>query len=157
MAGFEVTLIGRFWVIPEELSPQVIALLSQNMQDSNGRELDSGVSGYKQFSDLVGQYLKQAVVPSTVFDGKDHWYPDTVALLNASMRFYLESLEELIDGIKGQKTFLAGHRSKWIKRVESLTAKAIEDHHFLVGEKGALQDGGAFKRADRGSLESANN
>jgi hypothetical protein len=112
------------------------------------KELDSGVRGYKKYSRMIGLYLKQSVVPSTVFQDDRHWYPDTVALLNASMRFYLESLDDLINSIENQKTSLASHRSKWAKRVESLTTKAVEDYHLLVGEKGAAPVDGSFKRTD---------
>jgi hypothetical protein len=115
--------------------------------------LDSGVAGYQKFREHIEEYLQNAVVPSTVFLDDDQWYPDTVALLNASMKFYLESLESLMNRIKDQKTSLAGHRSKWIRRVEALTAKAIEDHALLVGENGALRDGSAFKRANLRSPE----
>jgi hypothetical protein len=140
-----------------KLSPLVMDLVSRVMKDTHGRDIDCGVSGYRRFGNLIGQYLKEAVVPSTVFDRRDHWYPDAVTLVNASMKFYLESLEELMKGIKDQKTLLAGHRSRWIKRLELLTGKAIEDYNLLVGEKGAIQVDGAFKRADRNSLESGNN
>ncbi|MGO9403914.1 MAG: hypothetical protein ACLPVW_10650 [Terriglobales bacterium] len=137
------------------LSPLIVDLMPTVMKAPNGEDIDFGVSGYKRFGSLVGQYLKEGVVPSTVFDGKDHWYPDTITLLNASMKFYLESLEELMKGIKDQKASLAGHRARWIKRLELLTSKAIEDYNLLVGEKGAIQVDGAFKRADRRSLGSA--
>ena len=130
------------------LAPRVMDLLADVMRNLNDQELDCGAGGYRKFAGLILQYLSQAVVPSTVFDGKYHWHPDTVALLNASMRFYLESLEDLMNGIENQNTSLAGHRSKWIKKIESLTGKAIEDHYLLVGEKGAEELGGFFKRAD---------
>lgn len=64
------------------------------------------------------------------------------------MKFYLESLDDLINGIEDQKTSLASHRSKWAKRVGSLTTKAVEDYYLLVGEKGATSVDGAFKRTD---------
>lgn len=133
------------------------ALLTEVMKDVEGKDFDCGVEGHKRFGKLVGDYLLKAVVPSTVFDGEHHWYPETVTLLNASMRFYLESLEELMKTIKGQKTLLASHRSHWIKKVEALTAKAIEDHYLLVGEKGAVRLDGAFQRADRRTIESVDN
>jgi hypothetical protein len=133
-----------------KLAPIVAKLIIRVMKDSKGARLDPGVNGYTRFSDSIGKYLEQSVVPSTVFKDGAHWYPDTVTLLNASMKFYLESLEELMKGIKSQKTSLPGHRSKWIKRVESLTSKAIEDHYLLVSEseKGAPELDGSFKRAD---------
>jgi len=58
-------------------------------------------------------------------------------------------------GIKDQKPFLAGHRSKWIKRVEALTSKAIEDYQLLTGETGVEKIDGSFKRTDLRSSESA--
>lgn len=135
------------------LVPRLAELIAEVMKNSEGTNLDSGVDEYQKFGRLIGHYLGKAVVPSTVFDGKHHWYPDTVTLLNASMKFYLESIEELMNDIEGQKISLAGHRSRWIKRVESLTAKAIEDHHLLVTEKGAAKDGGSFKRGNLGPPE----
>jgi hypothetical protein len=117
------------------------------------RDLDSGVSEYDKFAELIENYLLRTVVPSTVFDGQNHWYPGTVALLNSSMKFSLESLEQLMNNVKGQKTFLAGHRSRSASRVESLTSKAIEDYYLLVGEKGAKQAGSSFKRGDLSTAE----
>ena len=130
------------------LAPTVTDLIKGMMKNSNGGELDSGVSGYKKYSRSIGLYLKQSIVPSTVFLDDRHWYPDTVALINASMKFYLESLDDLINGIEDQNTSLASHRSKWAKRVESLTTKALEDYYLLVGEKGASPVDGSFKRTD---------
>jgi hypothetical protein len=139
----DATLRGFF-----ALAPEVEKIITEV-----ARALDSGISEYERFRDLIEAYLQRAVVPSTVFDGQDHWYPDTVALLNASMKFSLESLEKLMEGVKDQKALLAGHRSKWISRVESLTSKAIEDHRLLVSEKGEAPIGGSFKRADIRSPE----
>ncbi len=130
------------------LAPEVEKVVTEVALD-----LDSGISEYERFGNLIEAYLQRAVVPSTVFDGKDHWHPDTVALLNASMKFSLESLEKLMEGVKDQKVLLAGHRSKWINRVESLTSKAIEDHHLLASEKGKTQVGSSFKRTDLKSPE----
>jgi hypothetical protein len=137
------------------LVPQVSIRLADSMKGPGGRKLDTGLASYVKFSACIGQYLERAVVPSTVFQEDEHWYPDDVAILNASMKFYLESLETLMDGIKGQKKFLAGHRSRWIKRVEALAGKAIEDYQLLAGETGAVRIDGSFKRADLRSPESA--
>jgi len=123
----------------------------QNTVSEITQGLDPGVRDYERFGALIESHLEQAVVPSTVFDGKDHWYPDTVALLNASMKFSLESLEKLINSVQNQKAFLAGHRSRWLNRVESLTSKAIEDHYLLVTEKGKVPVGSSFKRPDLSS------
>jgi hypothetical protein len=61
------------------------------------------------------------------------------------MSFSSDSRENFIDA--DQKALLAGHRSKWISRVESLTSKAIEDYHLLVNEEGKMPVGSSFKRA----------
>jgi hypothetical protein len=130
-----------------------LALLIENVVSQVTQGLDSGVSEYERFGTLIEAHLERAVVPSTVFDGQYHWYPDIVALLNASMKFSLESLEKLMKSVKGQKPFIAGHRSRWINRIESLTSKAIEDHYLLATEKGTVSVGGSFKRADLSSTE----
>ena len=125
------------------------------MKDSEGGKLDSGLKSYTKFNDVIGKYLVRAVVPSTVFLDGEHWYPDEIAILNASTRFYLESLGQLMGGVEGQRASLASHRSNWAKRLEGLTTKAIEDHQLLVREKGAKSVGGFFKRADLGPAEQA--
>lgn len=130
------------------LAPRVSERITEIMKDSEGRRLESGLKSYLKFNDVIGKYLVRAVVPSTVFLDGEHWYPDEISILNASTRFYLESLGNLMEGVEGQKPSLAGHRSNWAKRLEGLTTKAIEDHHLLVREKGAKPIGGFFKRAD---------
>jgi hypothetical protein len=136
--------IGAFFL----LAPQVSAELTDSMKDSEGKKLDAGLASYLKYGVHINEYLERAVVPSTVFQQHEHRYPDDVAILNASIRFYLESLETLMGGIKDQKNFLAGHRSRWIKRVEALSGKAIEDYQLLTGEMGAVKVDGSFKRAD---------
>jgi hypothetical protein len=131
-----------------KLVPHVTNLLVEVMKDSNGNELDSGLTEYKKLNNAINKYLAHAVVPSTVLSRKVHWYPDIVTLMNASMKFYLEALPEFMEQIEDQNSSLAGHRSRWMKRLESLTGKAIEDHYLLVGEKGAVPVGDTFKRAD---------
>jgi hypothetical protein len=130
------------------LAKRLAAVIAEVNKDSKDNTLDSGVKDFGRFGTLICQYLEKAVVPSTVFVDPNHFYPGTVSLLNASMKFYLESLDKLIRTIKDQQSWLPAHRSKWIKRVELLTAKALEDYNLLVTEKGAMRDGGSFKRAD---------
>ena len=137
------------------LAHQISALLATVMKDSKGEKLDSGVESYLKFNETISAYLKRAIVPSTVFKDSEHWYPDEIAILNASAGFYLGSIEELMNSIESQKTSLPSHRSAWIKRIEALTIKAIEDHDLLVGEKGAFQVDGSFKRGNLGSFESS--
>jgi hypothetical protein len=74
-------------------------------------------------------------VPSTlVLDGGRLVYPDPITIINASYRFYLESVPDLVDNIRGQDES-AGTRAKWVERLELWTLKAIEDHSLLERQR----------------------
>ncbi|HVP54782.1 MAG TPA: hypothetical protein VMU45_07285 [Candidatus Eisenbacteria bacterium] len=135
------------------LSPHILNAVTDIMKDANGKKLDSRLNSYRKFNDEIGKYLVRAVVPSTVFLDGQHWYPDEITLLNASTRLYLESLENLMEGVEEQNPHLPSHRSNWTKRLEALTTKAIEDHSLLVRERGAESIGGYFKRANLQAAE----
>jgi hypothetical protein len=137
--------VDAFFLFLDKLIPAV---------ENIARELDTGVTSYETHRVFIEDYLRQAIVPSTVFDGIDHRYPDVVALLNASAKFRLESIDSLMNNIEGQRPDIVGHRNRWMKRLELLTTKAIEDHQMLIGERGAVQDGRSFKRAHLGTTES---
>jgi hypothetical protein len=65
-------------------------------------------------------------------DGKNQEVHATpITLLNASYRFYLEGLEDLMSKIKDQDVSSAQHRAFWMKRIENWTAKALEDVALL--------------------------
>ena len=69
------------------------------------------------------------MVPSTLVQKRKERFPDAIALINAAYLFYLESLPELMQRIKGQSedSLSLSLRSKWAERVESWTLKALED------------------------------
>jgi hypothetical protein len=97
--------------------------------------IDSGLHGFQLFRQSIEEYLSNGVVPSTVLVRGHLCYPAPVAVLNASWKFYLESLDTLIGRIEGQDPSSVSDRQRWIKRLELWTIKAIEDHKLLTGQK----------------------
>jgi hypothetical protein len=97
--------------------------------------LDSGLKGFRIFGPCIEEYLSNGVVPSTVLVGGHLCYPDPLAILNASYKFYLESLDTLINSIQNQDSSSVGHRDRWIKRLELWTIKALEDHRLLKEQR----------------------
>jgi hypothetical protein len=97
--------------------------------------IDSGLHGFQLFRQSIEEYLSNGVVPSTVLVRGHLLYPAPVAVLNASWKFYLESLDTLIGRIEGQDPCKVSDRQRWIKRLELWTIKAIEDHKLLTGQK----------------------
>jgi dCTP deaminase len=83
--------------------------------------------------DLIKRYLENGTVPSTLLPENDSApvFPSPIALLNESYKFYIQSLHRLISRIDNANSSLAGDSSKWAKRVEMWTAKAIEDVSVL--------------------------
>jgi hypothetical protein len=75
---------------------------------------------------------KSAIAPG-VEAGSEVRYPGFVAILNASYKFYLESLPALIDRIEESESTSCFDRNVWTKRLESWTMKAIEDSELLAG------------------------
>jgi hypothetical protein len=83
----------------------------------------------------IAEYLKRAIVPSTiVVDGQEH-YPSPVVLLNAGVKFLLEDLSTLIENIAGENAKSVRAHSKIGSRVELWILKAIEDHRLLVRQQ----------------------
>lgn len=98
-------------------------------------EIDSGVRAFQLFKQPVEEYLSNGVVPSTVLVRGHLLYPPPVAVLNASWKFHLESLDTLISRIEDQDPSKVSDRQRWIERLELWTIKAIEDHKLLTGQK----------------------
>jgi hypothetical protein len=106
--------------------------------------VDLGLGDFQTNHDSIEEYLKNGVVPSTVVveksaitpgaeAGSEARYPGLVAILNASYKFYLESLPALIDRISESESTSCFDRNVWTKRLESWTMKAIEDSELLAG------------------------
>jgi dCTP deaminase len=96
-------------------------------------EIPNGAEMWERTGNLIEKYLANGTVPSTLVpeDDLDPVFPAPVALLNASYMFYIQSLPCLISRIEEANSSLAEDSSKWAKRVEMWTAKAIEDVALL--------------------------
>jgi hypothetical protein len=102
--------------------------------------LDPNLLDYATLWKPIGEYLRNGIVPSTLnVKNSDALHqdvnPTAITLLNASYRFYLEGVEVLMSGIKGQDPASSSDRTTWMKRIESWTAKALEDIALINGSK----------------------
>jgi hypothetical protein len=98
--------------------------------------IDPRLHEYSMLCKPISEYLSNGIVPSSLNVAQ----PDSalrevhatpITLLNASYRFYLEGVEELMSRIKGQDLSSARDRTAWMKRIESWTTKALEDVALL--------------------------
>lgn len=107
-----------------EILPSIIAEL-----DAIAGQVPRGAEMLEQTGDLIEEYLENGIVPSTLVpqEGSGPKFPTTVALLNASYRFYIQSLSRLVSHVERADVKRAGDSSAWSKQVEMWTAKAIED------------------------------
>jgi hypothetical protein len=92
----------------------------------------SGLQAFEEHGADIREYLSRAIVPSTIVRDGVMYYPDPVAIINASYGLYLESLNGLMDNIEDQEPKSVRTRGRWIDRLELWTAKAIEDNGLLV-------------------------
>jgi hypothetical protein len=91
------------------------------------------VAGFKKASPVIAQYLRRAIVPSTIVVDGDIVYPRPVVIINAGYRFLLEDISLLISNIEGEKPESIESRSRLSTRLELWLLKALEDHRLLVG------------------------
>ncbi|MGA8429254.1 MAG: hypothetical protein WB729_05505 [Candidatus Sulfotelmatobacter sp.] len=99
--------------------------------------LKSGFDAWNKTGSDVETYLEHGVVPSSLLEKKGQLnfvHPDLVGLLNSSYKFYVESLDRLISHIKDADANDVGTRSAWAGKVQTWTAKAIEDVGLLEGK-----------------------
>jgi len=93
---------------------------------------DTGVYQFAELWTTIAEYLDQGVVPSSINvrtgPGKyEIAIPSALTLVNASFRYYLERIEKLMSAVKDQDPTVAEKRVYWINRLQSWTAKALED------------------------------
>jgi hypothetical protein len=98
--------------------------------------LDPGVYEFGQMRKHVFDYLQEGIVPSTITievgEGEtEQAIPSSVALLNCFTCFYLEHIEKLMGRVQDQDPNSAEKRVYWIRKLESWTAKALEDIALL--------------------------
>jgi hypothetical protein len=91
------------------------------------------VADFKVQAPIIADYLRRAIVPSTVMIGKDAVYPSPVVLINAGYRFLLEELSLLLENIEDESPNSIESRSKFSARLELWLLKALEDHRLLTG------------------------
>jgi hypothetical protein len=95
-------------------------------------KVNRDVRTFKEQAAAISEYLRRAVVPSTiVIDGKDK-YPSSMVLLNAGFRFMLEDLSLLFNNIQESDSSSIEQRSRFIKRIELWLLKALEDCRLLT-------------------------
>jgi hypothetical protein len=97
--------------------------------------LSNASEKWKESAAAVESYLEHGVVPSTLrsSEGAPLLTPEPVALLNSAYRFYVQSMSKLLSHIEGADENSITHRIRWAKRIETWTAKAIEDVLLLRG------------------------
>jgi hypothetical protein len=103
--------------------------------------LDSGVHEFNQLAEIVCDYLRNGIVPSTLTlkspapEGGAEMYvevhPSAITLINSAYTLYISDIEGLMSKIKDQSQSSAQKRSYWMKRVENWTAKSLEDIALL--------------------------
>jgi hypothetical protein len=90
--------------------------------------VENGAGYWKEHGELIEKYLENGVVPSSLISGGPHpTTPKPIALMNASYKFYVESLPRLLDRIEEASSDKIMDMAYWAKRVEMWTAKAIDD------------------------------
>jgi hypothetical protein len=126
-SGDRTAFIKALFDVKPEVKKQVV-----NVTDG----IDSRLHEYVKLRKPIAEYLVNGIVPSTLNvrepSGEPRQVqPTPITLLNASYRFYLEGVEDLMDRIEGQDLSSAHDRAVWMRKIENWTAKALEDVALL--------------------------
>ena len=115
-----------------------IPLIEKSVSDAAG-SICKGVHEYHDMRGPLEDYFKLGIVPSSIpADGEDHFVcPTPLTILNVAYKFYLENLQELINGIRDQDSLSVKHREYWARRVEMWAMKGIDDYLLLHKVRGA--------------------
>jgi len=102
--------------------------------------IDPHLHEYNLLYEVIAEYLKHGVVPSTLSlkdsdSSLQQVHASPITLLNASYRFYLEGVEELMNRIQGQNLASAENRAAWMRKIENWTTKALEDVALLQASR----------------------
>ena len=92
--------------------------------------LATGLEEWKTTSPKIESYLEYGIVPSNLLESPGELkfqVPSLVPLLNSSYKFYVQSLDNLLNHIDKADVNDIECRSQWAKKVQMWTAKAIED------------------------------
>jgi len=103
--------------------------------DAITADLLLATTGWQTTDRNIALYLQNGIVPSSIRSEVpgSPTIPEPVSLLNASYKFYLEGLTLLIANIEGADVNSNEDRTKWAKKVETWTAKAVEDVMLMTG------------------------
>jgi hypothetical protein len=93
---------------------------------------DDDVADFKRQSPIIAEYLRRAIVPSTIILEGEVEHPRPVVLINAGYQFLLEKLSLLLENIDGEKPDSIQSRSRLSARLELWLLKALEDHRLLT-------------------------
>jgi hypothetical protein len=83
-------------------------------------------------SPIISDYLRRAIVPSTIIAEGRVEHPRPVVLINAGFQFWLENLPLLLTNIKGEPRNSIESRSRIGARLELWLLKALEDYPLLT-------------------------
>jgi hypothetical protein len=97
-------------------------------------DMTKHVQVFEKQSAVISEYLRRAIVPSTIVIDKEDVYPSAIVLLNAGFRFLLEDFGLLFNNIEGEDANSIEARSRLIRRIELWLLKALEDHRLLVNQ-----------------------
>jgi hypothetical protein len=89
------------------------------------------IAEFKSQSDIISEYFRQAVVPSTIVIGNVRKNPRSVVLINSAFKFYLESLPDLLANVIGTQKDSVKDLGSFTERLELWALKAIEDIRLL--------------------------
>jgi hypothetical protein len=91
------------------------------------------VTEFHDQSPFIAEYLRRAIVPSTIIVRGKTVHPRPVVLINAGYQFLLEKFSLLLENIEGEKPDSIESRSRLSARLELWLLKALEDHRLLTG------------------------
>lgn len=120
-------LVEAFYKIIPEVSAQLGKVTGN---------LDSKVHEFGQINEDAMAYLEEGIVPSTINievekDKFQRVTPSSICLVNCSACFYLGHIDKLMLRIEMQDTECTMQRVAWVRKLESWTAKALEDVALL--------------------------
>lgn len=102
-----------------------VATVTKALKDDKGRANE--INEFEELCGPVCDYLRDAIVPSTLCTDKGFRSPSAVVLLNAAHLFYLSGIGDLISKSDKPDSSNLEQRDVWMERVEDWATKALED------------------------------
>jgi hypothetical protein len=101
----------------------------------------NAIPNYRRQAKTISEYLRQAVVPSTIVVRGNTEHPSPIVLINSAFRFYPEHIPDLIRNVENREPGSVKDRSELTERLELWSLKALEDCRLLSGRGGASSHG----------------